>query len=385
MNDPHALSLTGGGPLWRMARRPKKTQVKSLALGRVVFCAALAWLPQAGLALLAGHLGDHATQRLWATTYANHARLLLSIPMLLVVDAFVEARVRGAWRRFHDEFTAVANRPRLVALRDGVERLERSGAVEWLMVILAYGLVWFRFEHAPMSSSPWSGGSSGGHPGHLTLPGLWAAGVSFPMFYFLGMRWLWRYGLWVAFLVGVAGMPLRLVPAHADRAGGLGFVNEAQGSFALLPLAASVVIAGTWGDAILRHQASAMSYKEPVALLLFATLVVFVAPLAVFTPALRRFKLEALGRFDVFAGDLARAFQQKWLVTRSRESPLTAEVGALADVASAFAVTHAVGLAPIRAKLVRTYVVATLLPMLFPLLTRVPLFDLAQKLVEALA
>jgi hypothetical protein len=58
-------------------------------------------------------------------------------------------------------------------------------------------------------------------------PGYWLAAVSLPIFQFILLRWYVRFFIWFQFLWRISKLDLRLLPAHPDRAGGLGFLGAA--------------------------------------------------------------------------------------------------------------------------------------------------------------
>ena len=68
--------------------------------------------------------------------------------------------------------------------------------------------------------------------------------LSLPVFQFMLIRWYYRLLLWCRFLWRVSRLDLDLVPAHPDRAGGLGFLGINTYAFAPLLLSQSVLDLG---------------------------------------------------------------------------------------------------------------------------------------------
>ena len=54
---------------------------------------------------------------------------------------------------------------------------------------------------------------------------------------YIWMRLIWKITLWIFYLYRVSRMRLELHPTHPDLTGGIGFISEAQGRFALFILA----------------------------------------------------------------------------------------------------------------------------------------------------
>jgi hypothetical protein len=65
-----------------------------------------------------------------------------------------------------------------------------------------------------------------------------------PFFQFLLLRWYVRLFIWLLFLWRISRFDLRLLAAHPDRAGGMGFLGV--GSYAIAPIlfAQGAVLAG---------------------------------------------------------------------------------------------------------------------------------------------
>ena len=81
--------------------------------------------------------------------------------------------------------------------------------------------------------------------------------VSLPVFQFVLWRSLFRWGLWVFVLGGFSRVPLRLLPMHADRRGGIGFLKTPSINYCgVLLFAVSSALCGAWGTQVLlvRHQ-----------------------------------------------------------------------------------------------------------------------------------
>jgi hypothetical protein len=379
--EPDHLILMDVGPIHRLEARSGLAPPGSLGVGRWLL-ALLAWLPQPVLIALAGGAERNSLLKLWAGDFTNHARLLLAIPLLLAGEHFVEARVTIASRRFGAELVEPADQAYFHSLIARLNNLADSNLVEVVLVLAAYLLVLLRIVTGFQVHEDWF--STSAHA-HLTAAGVWTAAVGLPLFIFLVLRWLWRYGLWVAFLWRMSRLRLHLVTTHPDRTGGLGFLAATQLPFGTLPFVISAIIASTWAKEVHWYGADLMTKKAAAVLLLVAVLLIFVLPLVMFAPLLWRLRITGVERYYNFSTSLGRAFDQKWLPPSTSESALSSDASFLTDAGSAHDRVYRVRPVPFGYRLIAYYVVFTAAPMLFPLSMSFPIWELAKKLMKALA
>lgn len=80
-----------------------------------------------------------------------------------------------------------------------------------------------------------------------------------PLFSVLRLAWVWRLVLAGIVLLRIARLPLKLVPSHPDRVGGLGFLGRLPMVFAPFIFAVLAVVAGTWAHNVFYHEVSVPS------------------------------------------------------------------------------------------------------------------------------
>jgi Beta-tubulin folding cofactor D len=91
---------------------------------------------------------------------------------------------------------------------------------------------------------------------------IWYALVCLPIFQFVFWRSLFHWGLWVRVLGGFSRVPLRLLPMHADRRGGIGFLKQPSISYgAVLLLAMGSTLCAGWGTKILLYGSGIDDFK----------------------------------------------------------------------------------------------------------------------------
>lgn len=146
----------------------------------------------------------------------------------------------------------------------------------------------------------------------LTAAGRWYTWVSLPVIEFLLLRWLWRSLAWWWFLWRVARLPLDVVAAHPDRAGGLGFLAYAPNAF--LPVFVALSALGAVGIAAdIRINGSHLAeVKGVIIALIVLEIVILIVPQLFFLPLLSRTKRDALMRYGVAGARMARRFERQW-------------------------------------------------------------------------
>jgi len=380
------FSLVLGGPLYQLFRRSRLAgDALELARRRLLTITAIAWLPLLVLSAIEG--------RAWSATDAvpflrdveANVRFLLALPLLVVAELIVHQRMRPVIGQFVGRHLIPA---------DGREQFDRavasayamrnSVAAEILLIVLVYGagimLLWRNYVALPTDT--WYAVRGGGDAA-LTMTGRWYVYVSVPLFQFLLLRWYYRMFIWGRFLWQVSRIPLRLVPTHPDRVGGLGFLSGIVYAFAPLAAAHGALLAGLIGNRIFYAGAALTDFKIEIVLLLAFLAVVIFGPFLVFSPQLALAKRTGLAEYGRFAERYVREFDTKWL--RGGAPPGEALVGSgdiqsLADLGNSFDVIKEMRFAPISRDALIRLALTTLAP-LSPLgLTMMSLEELLRKL-----
>ena len=313
-------------------------------------------------------------------------RFLVVVPLLLLVELGIGRRTRLVAAHFvHAKLVSRSEERRYEALLRTAGRAFESATAESVIMALAVFFVWratrefasdgtlFWFEE------PTAGGS------RLTTAGWWyAIGSWLPPFLFL--RWFWRYLVWCWFLYRTSRLDLQLVATHPDYAAGLGFVSFGHTSFALLGFTVSCLVAGAIGTRILHEGATLAEYQWPLAVFVGISILIGLAPLAVFLRPLRFAKERGLLAYGTLASRYVQDFQRKWVDTRAGESPLEAsgDVQGLADIGGSLDRVFGMRLLPITLKSAVAFALSAAIPMFPLLLTVMPLKDLLKLLMQAM-
>jgi hypothetical protein len=259
-----------------------------------------------------------------------------------------------------------------------VTRLRDRTLPELVLLALAFAssLSVHSQELLMVSSSAWySVPVTGGRV--LSYAGWWFDLVSAPLFRFLLLRWLWRMILWSWFLWRVSKLKLALIPTHADRTAGLGFLAEAQLKFGWIAFAGSAVMSAQAANALFYRGATMAQLKYVLATYCIVVVILLIAPLLLLTPRLVRVKKRGLLEYAALATTYAQSFDAKWVHAPYPpwESLLGgSDIQSLADLNASYAIVREMRVVPIDKATLIGLAVAALLPMV-PLVLAVASVD----------
>jgi hypothetical protein len=282
---------------------------------RAILAVAVAWLPLALLTLARGDFmrADHANA--FILDIGCCARYLIALPLLVLAEAVCAPRLSAIARQFISAgLIADADRPAYERAVVSTGRLLRSPVAEVGAFILAYALVVSVVASKPDAALPLWHGVIWGDRISLTPAGLWGLLVSLPLLFVLLLGWLWRVGLWARFLWLMNRIELKLVPAHPDGAGGLGFLTTSLEAFLPLAFTFGVLGAGPVLNLVVHRGAAPTQFRfEAVGVAVFAVLL-FGTPPLIFMRRLIEAHHRGVLSYGGFAVRAAQQFEHKWLV-----------------------------------------------------------------------
>lgn len=280
---------------------------------RIAATLLIGWAPLAllsGLQALQGHAGALAS---FFGDVGVHARLALAAPLLVVAYVTCARRLGAIALNFLSSgvLEPSAEEPFRAAIAQARARL-RSVKAEFAVLALAYAIVGALFALSPgaLAQNEWQKlpGS-----GAMSPAGWWHALVGAPLLLAILLGWVWRLLVWAYFLHQVARLDLRLVPAHPDQAGGLGFLTESVRALALVALAFSALPAGRFATVHILDIASPLTTPFLIGFALLMGLLIGVAPLTAFAPKLLLAWRRGLVEYGGLATALGLDFEKKWL------------------------------------------------------------------------
>ncbi len=383
------LDFVSGGPLHRLMERIGLVRKELSIPRRIVWAIALTWVPLLFLSLLQGRALGPTPRESFLLDFATYGRFLFAVPLLIAAEAVVGPRLASAGKLFA--------RAGLVRTRDGKAFEEAiAGVVRWrdsgwawaILLSIAFGSSWSpTFERwFSIGTLTWRRLPAEGRAG-FSLAGLWFHAVALPVLRFLFLRWLWRLIVWTRFLHSMSRLDLDLVPTHADRASGLGFLGGAQASLGIVACATGFPLFGEVGLRIYYEGAKLATFTAPVAFYLVGCVLVFLSPPLIFAPKIRRARQEGLSTYGLLVDDYNRAFHQKWTRGRAPESESflgSADIRSLSSLGTSYERVKAVIPAPYDRRDLLEFLLLALLPALPLVALIVPVGEILKFLVKAI-
>jgi hypothetical protein len=270
---------------------------------------AVTWIPLAVLSALRGG----TTFLSFLTDYASQSRFLIILPVLILGGPSLHKRVARVAHHLED-FVQESRLSTFNANWASFERLRNSIIAKVVMVLLTYSLVvWLGQYLSPQGAEIMDWWKGAGGFGWFSPAGTWALLVSYPIAAFFTLLWLWRQLLWTRFMWNTARLGLRLIAAHPDGVGGIGFVESALRGQQPFSFCLGAALAGAVANRMFHHGQKLTSFGAVAAVLVGAVLLVCVAPYFTFTPALTQMRRSGLLKYGGFARTAGEHFEKKWL------------------------------------------------------------------------
>lgn len=344
-----------------------------------VAASAASWLPTMILAAMQGL----DSLKLFLLDFAAQSRLLIVVPLLILTEPLLVARLKMVAHHFVN--ANLIRKEDVSGFEKKFNAFERSGdsviarvvMVVLVYVFVAYALVYVR--RGQIELPIWCYATSSG--GRLITAAYWYVFTAFPLVLYLLLVWMWRQLLWGRLLWSLSRMNLRLVPAHPDLMGGLGFVQIYLRGYLPLGFAIGAIVAGAVGNRVV-HLHQPMSAFQHIAIGTIAfVLVLCVGPLFGFFVLLLRTKTHGIFEYGTLGSDLGRQFETKWLgPDREVDSAILdkPDFSATIDLYSVVAYVHQMKFFPVALQYLLELTFVTLIPAVPIALFIVP-FDVLLK------
>ena len=252
------------------------------------------------------------------------------------------------------------------------------------MLILVYTLGhWIWLNKIAFLGTTWYGVSDA-TGFHLSLAGFWNAFVSVPIFQFILLRWYFRILIWFWLLWKISRLKLRLMPAHPDHAGRIGFLGRSSYAFSPLLFAQGALLSGVIASRVLFEGQTLPAFKITVGVFVGFFVLAILGPLTMFSPQLARAKRRGLARYGALANKYVTEFDEKWLDSSKNDEPIlgTADIQSLADLGNSYAGVREMRIVPFGLRDITRLVAATAAPLLPLLLMIMPLEELVMRIIK---
>jgi len=367
----------GNRSFFDFIRNASTKTITRAAVGTMV-----AWLPAAILSAIQGIGPLHS----FLTDVATQSRALIVIPVLILAEPPFDSRMEAIARQFKKaELISDSDLPRFQAHWGSFVKLRDSAVARIALVSLVIAIILSleRLLRAGGLILPWTTGGIG--PRHLSPAGVWFLWVIHGMVAYLFFRWVWRTMIWARFLQAVSQFDLRLVPAHPDRVGGLGFLQAyLRGQFPF-GFCVGVVFAGGVANRIVHLGAPLLSFKHIPVVVLVLVILLCVTPLCVFMNTLLYLRRRGIFEYGSLAIGMGQQFERKWLRRVVSEDALhEPDFSSTTDLYSIAANVHQIRMIPIGLSDLYTLFAISLAPVVPVVLIAVPLDQLMQHIVKLL-
>jgi hypothetical protein len=304
-----------GGPFYEMQRRLRLLRDDALDVEkRAIIFVMLAWAMPLLLAIAEGNAFGPAERGPYLLDGGAWARFFVAIALFVLSERAVEEGLREKLAQFTRAplIEPSSHQPAASAVATALRR-QNDGIAELvclaLALLVAFGS-YLRFSGSEASN--WAIQFQGS-AFSFTWAGLWALVVSGPIFSFLLFRGLWRHLVWSLLLRRIAALELRLVVNHPDGKGGLAFVAEYPGAYAMFILGVSCAIAVGLGRTVFEDGISPQAIGGVLIVWLVVVLALFAFSLQAFSVPLAHLKQRALSEYGAQATRYSRRMERKLL------------------------------------------------------------------------
>lgn len=359
-----AEAIFEGGPprrLTALARLP--SPIAPNATVRAMLTVGLGWIPLAVLVALDIVMGRAGVLYSFVEDIGVHARYAIAAPLLVLAHVTCARRLGVIARHFQgsgllDEADEARAAKALAAAQRRIHSLWAEAAV--LLVVYAQVATVVLTEPAMLRQAQWQVAADGTS---LSPAGWWHAVISIPLLLALLLGWAWRIGNWAWFLRDIAKLDLRLVAAHPDQCGGLGFLAQSVRAFSIVGMGLGAIVAGRF--AYVHRHGLATPFTDPMLIVGVAALILIIAvgPLLFFTKPLMQAWRQGALLYGVLATHMGAQFEQTWFSgPRDRQMLSEPDFSATTDLYQVVSNVYGMRFIPVEPRSLIMLVVATLSP-----------------------
>ena len=371
----------------RWAARFGLAREGTLRVGRLaVLLAALTWLPMLVLAFIAGRAYGDDVAIPFLADFVAFGRHLVALPLLVLIHPVIDREiVRAITSLENSGLVRPADEGMLRQKLERVGQLWRSPFVRLLLVaLIVIAAVTMHRVAVSFDAPDWLVGGEPGQP-VFSAAGWWNLAVAGPVFRLFVLLALWKLLLWCWFLLQLSRMPLNYQTMHADGCAGLGVLERVQFGFSGIAAALAIQFGCIIADAVTYKGHDLASFQLPAVAFIVLMLLLLLAPLAVFVRPLSQACIRAELAFHAWfsraSSEVERSLGQtgSQAVASRLESP---ELSSLTDASALYTGALRTRKIPITRRSLVVVVLASVVPMVVPLLPLLPLKQIALRLVK---
>jgi hypothetical protein len=263
-------------------------------------------------------------------------------------------------------------------------KLRNSITAEIVILALAFIVGPLSIQPALLQVSTWQGDTQAGQL-QLIWAGWWFVHVSAPMFQFLLLRWYFRIFVWWRLLWQLSRLPLELKAAHADRAGGIGFLGDSVSGLVPVLFGQGAFVSGVIASRVFAGLREASDFIPEIVVVVLLMVLFMIGPLLFFSPKLIVARREGLRRFGALSSEYVDEFEGKWVLGRRADGEAlvgSADIQSLADFAGSSDIVKEMKPVPFDMRVLIQLVAATAAPFLPLVLTEIPFREVVNRVLQ---
>ena len=382
------FSIAQGGPLYQFQRKLGLITDDTWRLGlRVLLLLLITWGVPFILALMAGTATGDSTDDPFLLALNVWVRFVIAMSLMVIMEPRMDDRLRRVLEQFFEApIIAPVAFDKATKAVDSACKSRDSILAELVILLLAVAIVLFNYDRVlDQKTASWMiEQSQAGNT--LTKAGFWTIAVSGTIFWFLLIRWAYRLLVWSRLLVKISNMEMRLVAAHPDGYGGLGFVGLFPNAFTGIIFTISSVVAAGIANGLMDGSISPTNYAYVMSIWLVMVIAIFAYPLLVFSKPLNDLRERTVLNCNAQATQHFRAQERELLgsnvmATEDADSTSSSDIP---DPSKIYLATLKLNTWLIRRPVLIPVSAAALVPLVIaglPLLPFKELFDILKKLV----
>ena len=351
---------------------------------RTGIAVAVAWIP---LVIFCAARGGAAFLS-FLTDYASQSRFLIILPVLILAEPPLQKRHHLVANHFENFIVPQEQRSQFQAAWLSHEKARYSKLGYFVLLVLTYATAaWLSQYLSPGGSEFVSWWIGGGGFKSFSPAGMWAFFVSYPIVGYFTLLWLWRQLLWARFLRSTSHLNLRLIAAHPDHLGGLGFLEAAMMGQLPFSFCMGVGLVGAVANRVLNEGYPLLTFRFWAPVLVAAALLVCIAPYLLFTRTLMLMRRRGMLRYGAFAHAVGEQFERKWLhqTNSLKEDVLNVpDFSTTADLYGVVGNIDEIRVIPVALVDLYAVIIATLIPAIPLLIASIPLSTLMRAAMKML-
>jgi hypothetical protein len=360
---------------------------KVSTLRKIAFYMLIAWLPLLVLSASEGLLWGKNIDIPFLKEFATHIRLLIAIPLLVVAEVAVDRHVKVSIGQFvRSGLLTEDAKLKFELAKQKADRMSKSYLAEAIILVLILVSVLFRISTNSFGLTIWMFPESD-NPSALSHAGYWAVFISFPLFQFLLIRWLWRWFIWQHLLSMVSKVGLRIITQHPDKSGGLGFLGESPLPFGIFTFALSIVFSAMIAERVLFQDLKLQDHYPLIGAFVVICLLINVVPLLTFIKPLSAARHKDINDYHALVAEHHLNFEDKWITNRRENSDEilgSPDASSFADIQMVYESVKNMTIFPFNIKTMLITVVISLVPLVFVLALQIPMVDILKMLAGVL-